>query len=77
MAAEEFGVAPKYRVLSRPLIRVAGLFNRDIRESWEMLYQSDSEYLFDRPSSARPSVSVHVLCRGYPTHRGILQTPER
>jgi nucleoside-diphosphate-sugar epimerase len=47
MAAEEFGVAPKYRVLSRPLIRVAGLFNRDIRESWEMLYQSDSEYLFD------------------------------
>ena len=47
MVAKEFGVAPKYRVLSRPLIRVAGLFDSDIRESYEMLYQSDSEYLFD------------------------------
>jgi nucleoside-diphosphate-sugar epimerase len=47
MVAKEFGVEPKYRVLSRPLIRVAGLFNSDIRGSYEMLYQSDSEYLFD------------------------------
>ena len=47
MAANEFGVAPKYRVLSRPLIKIAGLFDSDIRESYEMLYQSDSEYLFD------------------------------
>jgi nucleoside-diphosphate-sugar epimerase len=47
MVAKEFGVAPKYRVLSRPLIRIAGLFDSDIRESYEMLYQSDSEYLFD------------------------------
>jgi nucleoside-diphosphate-sugar epimerase len=47
MVAREFGVEPKYRVLSRPLIRLAGLFSSDIRESYEMLYQSDSEYLFD------------------------------
>jgi len=47
MVAKEFGVAPKYRVLSSTLIRVAGLFDSDIRESYEMLYQSDSEYLFD------------------------------
>jgi nucleoside-diphosphate-sugar epimerase len=47
MVAKEFGVAPKYRVLGRPLIRLAGLFNSDIRDSYEMLYQSDSEYLFD------------------------------
>jgi nucleoside-diphosphate-sugar epimerase len=47
MAAKEFGVEPKYRILSRPMIRIAGLFNSDIRESYEMLYQSDSEYLFD------------------------------
>jgi nucleoside-diphosphate-sugar epimerase len=47
MVANEFGVEPKYRVLNRPLIKVAGLFNSDIRESYEMLYQSDSEYLFD------------------------------
>jgi nucleoside-diphosphate-sugar epimerase len=47
MVANEFAVAPKYRVLSRPLIKVAGWFDSDIRESYEMLYQSDSEYLFD------------------------------
>jgi nucleoside-diphosphate-sugar epimerase len=47
MVAREFGVEPKHRVLSRPLIKLAGLFNADIRESYEMLYQSDSEYLFD------------------------------
>ena len=47
MVAKEFGVEPKYRVLSRPLIKVAGLFDSDIRESYEMLYQSEAEYLFD------------------------------
>jgi nucleoside-diphosphate-sugar epimerase len=47
LVAKAFGVAPKYRVLGRPLVRLAGLFNSDIRDSYEMLYQSDSEYLFD------------------------------
>jgi len=47
MVAKAFGVTPKYRVLSRPLIRIAGLFDSDIRESHEMLYQNDSAYLFD------------------------------
>jgi nucleoside-diphosphate-sugar epimerase len=47
MVAKEFGVAPKYRVLRPILIRVAGLFDSNIRESYEMLYQSASEYLFD------------------------------
>ena len=47
MAADEFGIELRYRVLSRPLIKIAGFFNSDIRESYEMLYQSDSEYIFD------------------------------
>ena len=47
MVAKEFEVEPKYRVLSRPLIKIAGWFDSDIRESYEMLYQSESEYLFD------------------------------
>lgn len=47
MVANEFGVAPKYRVLNRPMLRVAGWFNPQVRESYEMLYQSDSPYLFD------------------------------
>jgi nucleoside-diphosphate-sugar epimerase len=47
IAAKEFAVEPKYRVLSRPLIKLAGLFDTDIRGSYEMLYQYDSTYLFD------------------------------
>jgi nucleoside-diphosphate-sugar epimerase len=47
MAAADFGVSPKYRVLSKPLLRVAGLFDPRIREGYEMLYQSDRPYLFD------------------------------
>ena len=53
MAAKEFGVAPKYRVLSRPMLRVAGWFKPLIGESYEMLYQSDSPYLFDSTKFAR------------------------
>jgi nucleoside-diphosphate-sugar epimerase len=47
MAAAAFGVSPKYRVLSRPMLRVAGLFDPVVRESYEMLYQSEAPYLFD------------------------------
>ena len=47
MVAREFGVEPKYRVLSRPFLKVAGFFDSNIRESFEMLYQCESEYLFD------------------------------
>ena len=60
--AEEFGVALKYRVLGRPLIRLAGLFDSDIRESYEMLYQSDSEYLFD---SAKFSIAFNFEPTSY------------
>jgi nucleoside-diphosphate-sugar epimerase len=47
LAAKEFGVAPKHSVLSRPMLRLAGLFDPLVAESYEMLYQSDSPYLFD------------------------------
>ncbi len=53
IAASEFGVAPKYRVLTRPMLRLAGWFNPQVRESYEMLYQSDSPYLFDSTKSAK------------------------
>jgi nucleoside-diphosphate-sugar epimerase len=53
LAAKEFGVAAKYRVLSRPMIRLAGWFNGPIAESYEMLYQNDSPYLFDSSKFAR------------------------
>ena len=47
MAAKEFGVQPRCRVLSRPMVKVAGWFDSDVRESYEMLYQSAAPYLFD------------------------------
>jgi nucleoside-diphosphate-sugar epimerase len=47
IAAKEFGVAPQYRVLSRPMLRIAGWFDPLVAESYEMLYQSDAPYLFD------------------------------
>ena len=47
LAAKALGVAPKYRVLSRPMIRIAGWFDPLVSESYEMLYQSDAPYLFD------------------------------
>jgi nucleoside-diphosphate-sugar epimerase len=46
-AAKEFGVAPRYRVLSRPMVRVMEWFNPLVGEVYEMLYQNDSPYLFD------------------------------
>src|SRR5579864_349861 len=53
LAAREFGVPPKYRVLRRPVLRVAGWFDPLVAESYEMLYQSDSPYLFDSGKFAR------------------------
>ncbi len=53
MAAREFSAAPRYRVLGRPVLRAAGWFNSDVRESYEMLYQSESPYLFDSTKFAR------------------------
>ncbi len=46
-AAKELGVEPRYRVLNKLMLRVAGWFNSTIGESYEMLYQSDSPYVFD------------------------------
>ncbi|MDP9050681.1 MAG: NAD-dependent epimerase/dehydratase family protein [Acidobacteriota bacterium] len=47
MAAKELSVPAKSRVLSRPMLWLAGLFNFQVRESREMLYQYDSPYVFD------------------------------
>ena len=47
MAAEAMGAPPNYRVLSRPMVRVAGWFKPVVGELYEMLYQNDSPYLFD------------------------------
>ena len=53
LAARELGVAPRYRVLNRPMLKIAGWFDPTIGESYEMLYQSDSPYIFDSSKFAR------------------------
>jgi nucleoside-diphosphate-sugar epimerase len=53
MATKEFGVAPRYRVLSKPMVRLIGWFNPLVGEVYEMLYQNDSPYLFDSSKFAR------------------------
>jgi len=47
MVAAAFGVPPKYRLLSKPMLRVVGLFDPRVRESYEMLYQNAGSYVFD------------------------------
>jgi nucleoside-diphosphate-sugar epimerase len=51
--AEAMGVAPQYRVLNRPMVRVFGWINPLVGEVYEMLYQNDSPYLFDSSKYAR------------------------
>ena len=47
LAAKELGVAPKYTVLKKWMLLMVGLINKTVAESYEMLYQSDSDYYFD------------------------------
>jgi nucleoside-diphosphate-sugar epimerase len=47
LAANEFGTPSKYRVLTRPMLWVAGWFDTTVRELYEMLYQYELDYVFD------------------------------
>ena len=47
LAAKAMGVKPEYMVVKKWMAQALGLFNKVIKESVEMLYQSDSDYLFD------------------------------
>lgn len=47
LAAKAMGVKPEYMVVKKWMIQLLGLFNKVIKESVEMLYQNDSDYLFD------------------------------
>jgi nucleoside-diphosphate-sugar epimerase len=47
IAAKEIGVNPSYFVLSKWMIKMAGIFDKTIAELYEMLYQNEHEYHFD------------------------------
>jgi nucleoside-diphosphate-sugar epimerase len=46
LAAQAFHIQHKYQVLPKWMIQMAGLFNADIKEALEMLYQNTNDYLF-------------------------------
>jgi nucleoside-diphosphate-sugar epimerase len=52
-AARAMGVAAKYRVLNRAMVKVGGWFDPIVGEVYEMLYQNDSPYLFDSKKFAK------------------------
>ncbi len=45
--AAEFNVKPSYTVLKKWMVQAVGLFNPIVKESVEMLYQNEYDYLFD------------------------------
>jgi nucleoside-diphosphate-sugar epimerase len=47
LVAQAFQTKPKYMVVKKWLIKLMGLFNKPLQENIEMLYQNDSDYLFD------------------------------
>jgi nucleoside-diphosphate-sugar epimerase len=47
LAAKEFGVKPNYTVLKMWMIQMAGYFIPVVKESIEMLYQNENDYLFE------------------------------
>jgi nucleoside-diphosphate-sugar epimerase len=47
LSAKAFGVNPDYMVLKKWMIKMAGLFIPIVKESFEMLYQNEYDYLFD------------------------------
>jgi nucleoside-diphosphate-sugar epimerase len=47
LSAKAMGVKPEYMVVKKWMTQMLGLFNKVIKESVEMLYQNDSDYLFD------------------------------
>lgn len=71
LAAKEFRTQPKYRVLTRPMLWLAGWFDTTIRESYEMLYQSEFDYVFD---STKFMEAFHFQPTPYP--EGIHRTAQ-
>lgn len=53
LTARECGVRDRHQVLPKWMIGLAGLFNQELSEIHEMLYQNDSDYLFDSSKFAR------------------------
>jgi nucleoside-diphosphate-sugar epimerase len=68
-AAKSMKAKGNYSVISKFMMNIAGLFNRPIKESIEMVYQSEFPYLFD---SSKFNKAFNLEPTSYP--EGIKET---
>ena len=47
LTAKAFGVKPDFMAVKKWMLRMIGLFNPIIKESVEMMYQNEADYIFD------------------------------
>jgi len=47
ITANALGLPPDFKVMNKWMIKTAGLFNKTVLESYELLYQYESNYYFD------------------------------
>jgi nucleoside-diphosphate-sugar epimerase len=45
--ASKLGAKPSYTILRKWMVRLGGIFDRQVREVYEMLYQNEYDYIFD------------------------------
>lgn len=66
LAAEQFGTAPRYRILKRWQLRLAGLFSRTIRDAAELLprYETDNIFVSDKFKTRFPGFRVTTFREG-------------
>lgn len=66
LAAEQFGTDPRYRVLRRWQLRLAGLFSRRIRDAAELLprYETDNIFVSDKFKTRFPDFRVTTFGDG-------------
>ncbi|HEY5704204.1 MAG TPA: NAD-dependent epimerase/dehydratase family protein [Terrimicrobiaceae bacterium] len=47
LCAEATGKMPRHLILSGPIVKFMGLFDSNVREIYEMLYQNNEDYIFN------------------------------
>lgn len=71
LAAETFGVEPRYTVLKRWQLGLAGLFSHKVRDASELLprYEADNLFVSDKFKQHFPHFAVTPLAQGLATIR--------
>lgn len=59
LAAQAFGAKPVYSILPKLMVRIGGLFDTNVREMVEMMYQYDRPYTFDSSKFAAAIPDFH------------------